>query len=80
MDKIKRNAFKVQQKFTMHPHKVKQTYSQHMLHSLKKSVLGCGVSIAYLIHACFPFMFKDLCSSNEEIYNDSLYNGSEIDS
>lgn len=56
--------------FTDHPSSVNETYLEHMWFALRWSFklgLCCG---AGLVHAVFPFMFKDYGSSKVGQLND----------
>ena len=44
--------------FTKHPHKVGETYFQHMWSALKYSVRLEILALYVFIHAIFPFWFK----------------------
>lgn len=93
-DKIKRGAKRIQEKFTTHPNEMGQSYGKHLLLSWKTGLLGFLVSCQYLIHGCFPFVFKPDCEceaednprqplvfhEDEQLYNDESTSSVELDS
>ena len=50
-------------KFTEHPHSLGESYITHLVCALKYGIRMYLTSFAVIIHAFFPFVFKDSGSS-----------------
>ena len=60
--------------FTKHPKEVNETYFEHMKCAFKFFYTLLGLSIAALVHAIFPFLFKHTASSGIKDLNDCMQN------
>jgi hypothetical protein len=45
--------------FTHHPHEVGETYPEHFTAAASFGVQMIGAGLAALVHAVFPFLFRD---------------------
>ena len=58
--------------FTEHPHKVGETYVQHMWKAIKFSVKLYLLSYKAMTHSVFPFLFEYDTSDGIKKMNDEL--------
>ena len=58
--------------FNKHPNSVGETYSQHLLFTIKKSILLIVLSIVLLIHGIFPFIFKTYVGDRLKKLNENM--------
>ena len=63
--------------FTKHPKSVDETYFQHMKCAFTFFYTLLGLSLAVLVHAIFPFWFKNTASNGIKKLNDCMKNRRE---
>ena len=60
--------------FTKHPHKVGETYFQHMKKALSYGLRIQLLSLMIVVHATFPFLCETTASDGIKELNDCMQN------
>ena len=48
----------IKKPFIEHPNSVGESYIEHMLESMRISAMCAYISVVFIVHSIFPFLFK----------------------